>query len=182
MSHGTIYTIIYTRWLGKHFQFSHSTLILLSLTALLFFTSTYALAAECRLTKSVTDSAANLETNSSMGGELKRAIKAHHTEAGAYQFTSYEDFKSAWLAWQQHRGFAGPTPKSCDMKNDTYVDCVTVKITGTKDAYICDQYYLDKCMHGHHTKPIKIAFQYQKNANGIWILNSAYPSIHDNCS
>ena len=140
------------------------------------------IAAECRLTKSVSDSVEQLAKRSFIGDAISTQLAGQAQGSDTPQFLSKMEFYQAWQNWQQFRGSSGPLPKQCEQEQSQLVDCVAAEITQTRSARICSQPHTDPtCRAGIRVKPIKVAFKYTKNTAGYWILSAIYPSIYDNC-
>jgi hypothetical protein len=138
-------------------------------------------AAECRKTSSVDTSAGSVGANTDAGGHVSIHVKGQKTEATKSQFNSEAAFTSAWAAWAEYSGNKGPTPKTCGGGNSGMMDCVSASLLNVTAGYVCDE--VDgsgNCTRGHKITPSKVAFRYAKSG-GKWILNTAYPSVNDNC-
>lgn len=157
----------------------------LALVACVLLGSTTSHAAECRKTSSVDKSATSLQANTDAGGHVSIHVMGQKTEAGKSQFLSEADFLSAWGAWSGYSGPKGPDPKTCGSSSSTIMDCVPADLVGMggkNKGYVCDAVDSNgKCLKGHYITPVKVAFRYAKNSKGVWILNTAYPSLNDSC-
>lgn len=154
----------------------------ISLAIAIVFGSSGAWAAQCRATASVTNSAASVEANTLADGHVSIHIRGNPTEAGKSQFNSAANFTAAWANWAAYSGPKGPDPKICGGSGGTMMDCVGADVAGINAAYVCDTVNdAGNCTSGHNIVPVKVAFRYSKNRKGVWILNTAYPSVNDNC-
>lgn len=161
------------RWNGSWLASTFAAVALLATTT--------AEAAECRKTDAVEKSAESLSKNTSAGGHVSIHVKGQTTEATKSQFNSEGDFTSAWSAWAAYSGNKGPTPKTCGGGTGTVMDCVPADRVNINAGYVCDEVNgSGRCTRGHNIQPVKVAFRYAKSG-GKWILNTAYPSVNDNC-
>lgn len=157
----------------------HRFAILLAIT--MVFGSSGAWAAQCRVTPAVTNSAAGVAANTEAGGHVSIHIKGNPTETGKSQFNTAVNFTTAWTTWAVYPGPQGPDPKICGGGGGSMMDCVGADVAGINAAYVCDTVNAaGNCTSGHDIAPIKVAFRYSKNG-GLWILNTAYPSVNADC-
>jgi hypothetical protein len=145
------------------------------------FGSSSILAAACRVTNGVTNSTASIAANTGAGGHVSMHIKGNATEATKSQFNTFADFTTSWNNWVSYAGHAGPNPKVCGGSGGSQMDCVSANIAGINAAYVCDTVAANgSCTVGHNIVPVAVAFRYAQS-NGVWMLNTAYPSVNLNC-
>lgn len=166
-----------------------SRLVALSLAAVSLFAvpAAHAQAGKpnCRASKFVLESAASLKANTEKGGHVSIHVKGQKTEATKSQFKDEASFQAAWTVWAEYSGAKGPTPSTCGGKDGGATDCVPASLLGidsSKEGYTCDA--VDgqgKCTAGRNFTPLKVAFRFAKNSKGVWILNTAYPTLNATC-
>lgn len=138
-------------------------------------------AAECRQTTTVVNSAKSMQINTAVGGHVSIHVVGFPTEAGKSRFNSEQDFLSTFTKWRAGNGIPSPTPKTCGGGSGGQMDCVRADKLGITSASVCDQVdNQGNCTAQHEIEPVKIAFRYAKS-QGLWILNTSYPSMNDNC-
>lgn len=145
------------------------------------------IAAECRETKSVLESAQSIQKNKDSGGHIAMHFVGHDTEAGKSQYNTFADFQTVWQAWQNYTRDR-PKPKTCGSSTRDTMDCVKAEYVGLNAAYVCDEVDSPKgkkvgpCKAGHEIVPQAVAFRYAKSSvNDKWILNTTYPSVNLDC-
>ncbi len=162
----------------------------ITLMALLLGSATMHLTAQagdCRVTSKVVDSAASVTANTTAGGHVAMHVKGKPTEVGKSQFNTEADFTAAFKAWKTAKaGESGnPAAKVCGGSAATSMDCVPAKTVGITSAVVCTAVTAGACTTTSAIVPIKVAFRYAKSgtgSNGVWILNTAYPSMNADCS
>lgn len=150
----------------------------------LLMTAQPAWSAQCRATPAVINSAASIPANTAAGGHVSIHIAGNPTQADKSQFNTVADFNTAWTAWRQYGGpFTNgmPEPKNCGGGAGGLMDCVNAATLGIAAATVCDAVdAAGACTQRHDIVPVKVAFRYSKS-NGLWILNTAYPSVNGDC-
>ena len=174
----------------------HSTTMLCSLwlaLCIFFAASSVTTAKDCRETASVMESA-DLKKNAKMGGHvwihvfgLTRPLTKdakNQQKVGKTMFQSEEDYKLAWSS------FVNPTFKTtaklseCGGRPCGNKDCIPAAALGISEAFVCkeidDETGLCSAVDVKK-KGLNVGFWYA-HSKGKWILMTAYPSTHPQCS
>lgn len=159
----------------------HALIIATSLVA----TSGIAAAQECRTKDTIVKSAASLSANTTAGGHVSIHVKGQKTEVGKSMFDSEKAFVDAFKAWEKTAN-PKPAPNKCQVKPPNVKDCVPAAEIKITTAWECTAVGKDgKCTKEglKAIKPKTVGFWYAntKDSKGKWILNTAYPSINDDC-
>ncbi len=145
-------------------------------------------AEDCRNTDKVVASAASVQANINLKGHVFMHVEGYKTEQGKTLFNSQNDFTSAFARWRTATGgrSGNPKPTTCGGGNSGDMDCVPAENLKITSARICTQVSAaGACTASKKIKPTRVAFRYAKNgkgSNGVWILNTAYPTANNNCS
>jgi hypothetical protein len=157
----------------------------LIITVMLLAGCATATAEECRIKDSIVKSAASLKANTTAGGHVSIHVKGQPTEAGKSQFDSEKVFVGAFKAWEK-MAKPKPEPKECQVKPPNVKDCVPASELKITTAWECTAVGKDgKCTKDGLKKitPKTVGFWYAntKESKGKWILNTAYPSVNEDC-
>ena len=165
-------------------------------------------AVECRATPKVIQSLNNVATpvsqvNCDTGGHIWKhlnGIRARPTttpkglcdlgdpptQEGKTMFADEASFLNAFTQWRQKEN-PHPTPKKCGTAK-VEMDCVPAAQVGITEGLVCRAANrntgLCTASVPMDPPPAYVAFRYKKDKDtgGVWIMNTAYPSVNKNCS
>ena len=159
-----------------------------------FVASSVTTAKDCRETASVRESA-DLEKNADMGGHvwihvlgLKKTLTKdakNQQKVGKTMFQSEKDYYSAWSSFVNPKFKTTAKLSQCGGKPCGKKDCIPAAALGISKAFVCKE--IDKrtglCSAADpiETEGLNVGFWYA-HSKGKWILMTAYPSTHSQCS
>ncbi len=159
-----------------------------------FVASSVTTAKDCRQTPNVLASATSLMHNVQAGGHVWNHVYGlqqrlstdakHQQDATKTMFASEQDFNTAWSTFISSGFQTTASLKKCGGKARGLKDCIPAAVLGITSAIECTSIdpATSLCNAGNTiTQGLKVAFWYA-HSKGKWILMTAYPSTHPQCS